>query len=328
MALIFTVVGASAFTSFSLSSTATILPGVRYLVIIVMENEPLSSVYNCAYTPNCAYITGLADNNSFAKNYYVTSCGSTADYLTLTGASGFNMGCLSCPPLSCGSSIWPLPYQNIVDRIESSQRTWKAYMEDYPGSGTGANYSSGGCYLDNNGKYAVDHNPFVYYADIENSTSRCSRIVRANTNTTISRPEVDDLLLNDLQSPSTASNLIWLTPNLCDDMHDLCYGPTSVAEGNQYLSKLVPSILNSPIFKTGQAALFLTWDEGNYFSTPTTQEVAAIWAGSEIKTQYCNCSTTQYYSHASFPKTLETIWNLQSLNQQDTTSPSMIEFFG
>jgi phosphatidylinositol-3-phosphatase len=295
-------------------------------MIIVMENEPVGSVYNCG-TSDCSYITGLANNNSFAENYYVTSCGSTADYLTLTGGSGFGYNCLSCPPLSCGN-LWPILSPNIVDRVEASRRTWKAYMEDYPGSGgTGTNYSTGGCFLAGSGRYEAIHNPFLYYADIENSTGRCSKIIRANTITTTSGPEIDDVLLNDLQSPSTASNFMWLTPNNCDNMHDLCYNSTSVAEGNLYLSKLIPSILNTTIFRTQQAALFVTWDEGNLENTLTTQEVAALWAGSDVKTQYCNCTTTQYYSHASFPKTMEIVWNLQSLNQQDTTAPAMIEFF-
>ncbi len=329
LAVILIVTAVAAFTPLSVRNTATIMPGVKYVVIVVMENEPLSEVYNCG-TSACAFITGLANNNSFAKNYYVNSCSSLQDYLVLTGGSNFSYPCSgssgSCSPLQCGS-LWPVRYPNIVDRIEASGRTWKAYMEDYPGSGTGTNYSSGGCFLDVNGEYVAKHDPFVYYGDIVNSTGRCSRIVRANTSTTTSGPEIDDLLLKDLQSSSTASTFMWLTPNDCDNGHDSCYGSTSVAEGNQYLSRLVPSILNTPLFKTQQAALFITWDEGVVTSSPTNYEVAAIWAGSAVKTHYCNCTTTKYYSHASFTKTLETIWSLQSLSQLDVTAPAMIEFF-
>ena len=306
-----------------------ITPGVDYVVIILMENQPLSSVYNCG-SRDCAYITGLANNNSLAKNYYVKSCSSLADYLVLTGAGNFSYPCSdssgSCSPLNCGS-LWPISALNMVDRIEASGRTWKAYMEDYPGSGSGPNYSSGGCYLADYGAYVAKHNPFVYYKDIENSTSRCSRIVRANTVTTTSAPETDDRFLNDLQSVSTASRFMWLTPNNCDNMHDHCYGSSNVAEGNLYLSTLVPKILGSYVFRTQSAALFITWDEGVLSSTPTLQPLAAIWAGSVIKTHYCNCTTTAYYSHASFPKTLEVVWNLPSLGRLDVTAPAMTEFF-
>src|SRR6267143_605170 len=88
-------------------------------------------------------------------------------------------------------------------------------------------------------------------------------------------------LLSDLNSTSTAPNYMWLTPNLCDDGHDVC-GPVNnlVSQQNQYLSLLVPMILSSTIFRTQRAALFITWDES---ATNLNNIVTAIWAGPVAK---------------------------------------------
>src|SRR5436309_2709304 len=67
----------------------------------------------------------------------------------------------------------------------------------------------------------ISHNPFVFYADIYGNSTRCGRIVNANpgANGYLALPT---LLLSDLNSVSTASNYMWLTPNLCNDGHDVC----------------------------------------------------------------------------------------------------------
>jgi hypothetical protein len=48
-----------------------------------------------------------------------------------------------------------------------------------------------------------------------------------------------------------------VTPNAVDDMHN-----GTIAQGDNWLAKNVPVILNSSAFKTGTLAVFLTWDEG------------------------------------------------------------------
>ncbi len=293
-----------------------------------MENANFNDVIGCGNI-NCHYTSSLALNNSYTSNYYSKWCTSLPNYLVLLGGSdaGYSMGCNSCDPLTCGN-LWPIANQTLVDRVEGTGRTWKAYMEDYPSSGTGKSYSAGGCYLGSTLNYEAIHNPFIYYKGIENSTARCSKIVRANTFNVTNAPETDDLLLNDLQSTATASNFMWLTPNNCDNMHDtnLCFSGNRIANGEAYLNQLIPAILSTPVFTTQKAALFITWDEGT--SQSALEQVGAIWAGSPVKTHYCNCSTINpSYSHASFPRTLEAVWGLSSLNMLDATAPAMTEFF-
>jgi hypothetical protein len=65
------------------------------------------------------------------------------------------------------------------------------------------------------------------------------------------------VLINDLKSPSTASNYMFLTPNTVDDIHDC----NDVSVGNAWLNKVIPQILGSALFTTRKAALFVTFDE-------------------------------------------------------------------
>lgn len=193
-------------------------------------------------------------------------------------------------------------------------------MEDYPSS-CGSHCSSGNCFLGDigTGQYAARHDPFVYFDNIVNSTARCSRIVPANSS---GKGGPDDLFLSDLASPSTASNFMWLTPNLCNDLHDC---PTST--GDTYLSQIVPNILNSTLFTHQKAALFITFDEGNGYCplNGSSQDcVYTVWAGPVVKT---NFQSANHYNHYSFLKTLETNWKLPSLTSNDGNATPMTEFF-
>src|SRR4029077_1506238 len=122
---------------------------------------------------------------------------------------------------------------------------------------------------------------------------------------------------------TTASNLMWLTPDLCDDGHDL-WSPynNATTQQNLYLSELVPQILSSNVFTTQRAALFITYDEGAH--TYPRDFVTSIWAGPIVKTHY---KSSLQYSHYSFLKTIENNWGLQPLNQTtDGQASSMSEF--
>src|SRR5437867_8048245 len=53
----------------------------------------------------------------------------------------------------------------------------------------------------------------------------------------------------------------FITPNVCDDMHDRCNPIRNpIAQGDIWLSNNVPMILVSAAYKSG-GALFITWDE-------------------------------------------------------------------
>jgi acid phosphatase len=287
----------------------------NYVVVIVMENQGLGDIINNPSTP---FLNQLASSYALATNYTAVNHPSLPNYLSLI--SGQDFGSWSkgdCNPRpGCGAGNAP----NIIDSLENRGLSWKVYMEDYPSS-CGNQCSPGNCFLGDNGtgQYAARHDPFVYFNDIVNSTARCSRIVPANSG---GKGVPDDRFLSDLASPSTASNLMWLTPNLCNDMHDC-----SVSTGDTYLSQVVPNILNSSLFTHQKAALFITFDEGNGYcplNGSSLDCVYALWAGPDSKT---NFQSSNQYNHYSFLKTLETVWKLPPLTNNDRNATPMMEFF-
>jgi len=266
-----------------------------HVVVIVMENHNKCDILTtCGGT--ATYMTGLA--NAYAsveEDRYCNVNPSLPNYLCLTGGSDFGCSGYDGNPNSngCTSQAWQA--KNIVDRLEDAGLTWKAYMEDMPSN----------CYGSNSGNYAVRHNPFVYYSDVADNATRCARVVPAGSS--------DGTFLSDLGSVSSASNYMWLTPNNCNNMHSC-----SVATGDAYLSTLVPQILNSSVFKTQRAALFVTFDEG--YGEP----IYSVWAGPVVKTRF---TSSVGYNHYSLLATIEANWNLAPLTTNDRDAANMGEFF-
>jgi hypothetical protein len=301
----------------------------NYVVVIVMENHGLGDIIN---NPSAPFLNQLASSYTLATNYTAVNHPSLPNYLSLISGEDFaswsTSDCNPRPGCTAGNA------SNIVDRLESRGLSWKAYMEDYPSS-CGTQCSPGGCFMGDTGtgQYAARHDPFVYFDDIVNSTLRCSRIVPANLAGSGSSHNV---FLSDLSSPSTASNFMWLTPNVCNDMHSssTCTNgctndgnPICLTQGDRYLSSIVPQILGSNLFTHQKAALFVTFDEGNGYCplNGSSQDcVYAVWAGPGVKT---NFQSSNQYNHYSFLKTLETNWRLPPLTTNDGNTTPMTEFF-
>ncbi len=267
-----------------------------YILIIVMENKNFSQING---SPSAPYLNQLAINYSLATKYTACDHPSLPNYMCLTG--GYDYFGNNCGPAgSCTTSN-----SSIVDRVESAGLSWRAYMEDMPFP----------CYKSASGNYTFLTDPFLFYTSIGSNSTRCAtHVVPANSG---GKGLPDDILVNALGSATTASNYMWLTPNLCNNMHNC-----SISQGDNYLSKLVPLILNSYIFKTQKAALFITFDEG--YGRYPTDYVYTIWAGPAVKTFY---QSSIQYSHYSLPRTIEVAWGLQPLTAKDGGSPAMSEFF-
>jgi phosphatidylinositol-3-phosphatase len=301
-------------TQVTIPTTITIsppgIPHFNYILTIVFENEGLDQTYGSHCPGNCTYITQLANTYGLAENYLAIAHPSLPNYLALTSGGNYDIAPFNtdCGPTSAGCQI---SAPNIIDSIEASGRTWKAYMEDY----------NGGCSHAGTLYYHNNHNPFLYYTDISTNLARCSRIVDANPGAS-GYLALPTRLLADLNSTTTSSNYMWLTPNLCDDGHTLC-APlnNTITQVNNYLSLLVPQILNSTLFKSQQATLLITWDES---SIKTPNRVTTIWAGNTVKTGYKSLST---YDHYSTARTIETAWTLPTLAAYDSNAKPMTEFF-
>jgi phosphatidylinositol-3-phosphatase len=193
-----------------------------HVAVIVMENEEYGSVVSAGSAP---YINGLARHYALARSMFAVGHPSLPNYLALTGGSTFGIqsDCTGCS----------VSATSLVDQLERAHVSWKAYMEDLPHPCfTGAS----------SGDYAKKHDPFAYYTRITTNPTRCSHVVP------LGRLAADE-------RGHTLPRFIWITPNLCHDMHDC-----SVSTGDRFLATLVPALLRS-LGRNG--VLFLTWDEGS-----------------------------------------------------------------
>lgn len=254
-----------------------------HIVIIVMENTAYGDIVG---NQNVPYINNLVKSGSLAKNYQAITHPSLPNYLALIGGSTFGItsDCTDCYINSA----------NLVDQLESLHITWKAYMESMPSP----------CFIGSKGQYAQKHNPFIYFDDIRKNSDRCNNIVPY------------DELVTDLQTTSTTPNYIFISPNLCHDMHDC-----GVKVGDTWLSNQVPLILQSPAFKNQNSLLVLTWDEDN---GSDKNHIATLFIGKNVKPGYIS---EKSYTHYSLLRMIEQNWNLPSLTTNDAQAENILDIF-
>lgn len=216
------------------------------VAVIVMENTEYGDVIG---SPAAPFLNALASRYASVRNMFAVTHPSLPNYLALTGGSTFGISS-DCTACNVGAT-------SIVDQLEQTRISWRAYMEDLPYpcfTGAGA------------GEYAKKHDPFVYYTRVADNRSWCRRVVPLTT-------------LSADERARTLPRFIWISPNLCHDMHDC-----PIATGDRFLSSLVPPLLRS---LGPHGVLFITWDEGasnaGCCRLASGGHIATIAAGPEAK---------------------------------------------
>jgi len=267
---------------------AQAVPAFSHVFTIVMENHSYGEIIGNAAAP---FINGLVAQYGLTTNYSAVAHPSLPNYLALTGGSTFGI------TSDCTACFVNAP--NIADQVEASGRSWRAYMESMPSA----------CFLGAAaGGYAQKHNPFVYFTDIRNDPARCAAHVVPFT-----------AFSSDLSS-GTMSNYVWITPNLCHDMHDCA---TSV--GDSWLANVVPQILASAAWQDG-GVLFITWDEGS-----SSAGYADSWGGRVATLVISPAGRNGFQSsvletHDNLLRTIEDAWHLGALGHA-ASHPAMREVF-
>ncbi len=267
----------------------SLIPNFSHIFLILMENQNADGVLGNSAAP---YINSLAQQYSKAANYFGITHPSLPNYLELLGGSTFGV---SSDCTDCFVSA-----TNLVDQLEAAHKSWKAYMEDMPSP----------CFVGNAGGYAQRHNPFIYFDDIRNNAARCANIVP----------------LSDLSSDLAGNQLpdfIWITPNVCHDMHDC-----GISAGDAWLKGFLPQILNSPSWQS--SALFLLWDEGE----GTNAGCCQIAHGGNVPMLVISplskpgFTSSVNYDHASMLLTIEEAWGLGKLGDAACScTTAMTDFF-
>jgi phosphatidylinositol-3-phosphatase len=279
---------------------------IKHVFTIILENQ----AYNNTFGPQMPvpYLSQtVAAQGASVPNYYGTSHFSLGNYLSLVSGQAVTTAnqddCTNLAP-GVGSNyvninvtgmaafsqvagigcIYPASTLTVADQLSAAGLTWKGYMEDMgndttreqakcgqPGGGIGApdntanaqvppGFANGGTQHVTD-QYAARHNPFVYFHSVLDSGACASHVVPLN----------DGTLPADLASVSTTPNYVFITPNLCNDGHDVpCKtpgSPSTYVNENAFLQKWIPMIVHSPAFQT-DGLLIITFDESSPSPSP------------------------------------------------------------
>src|SRR5205807_7877661 len=124
--------------------------------------------------------------------------------------------------------------QHLVTLLNNAHISWKSYQESIGGTV---------CPLTGNSLYAPKHNPMVFFDDVTNNNNPNSAYCIAHV-----RPYSE--LATDL-AQHTVARYNFITPNVCNDMHDC-----SISTGDTWLANELPKILASQAYLNG-GAVFL-----------------------------------------------------------------------
>jgi phospholipase C len=266
---------------------------IKTVFLIVMENHNWTGngsldIYN---NPDAPYINyTLLPQASYARNYNNPPGihPSLPNYLWLEAGDSLGVTADGSPFTDKQSTT-----NHLTTLLEKASVSWRAYEEDASGATCPLNPEGS---LDSNGShlYQPRHDPFVYFEDQTNN-------LKSTSATCVSHVRPFPQLAADLAN-NTVARYNFITPNLCDDMHDSC-GGNAIAHGDTWLKNHVPAILNSTAYRTG-GVLIITWDEANKGDGPIPMIVLSPFA----KGNHYNNGI--YYTHSSTLRTLQEIFGV------------------
>jgi hypothetical protein len=184
--------------------------------------------------------------------------------------------------------------KTIAEQLDRAGKSWKSYQESLPAAGADGVDNADGYYsnlvsftgpIPNETQtlidlYAVKHNPFAYFRDIEDGNDRDSSL-----NNMVGF-EGSRGLYEDLES-GRVPNYSFIVPNQCNDQHGRSnagpqcdfdpnsdglqagLNPALIYAGDLAIRNLVKAIHSSPAWNEGNNAIVIVWDENDYSGTAT-----------------------------------------------------------
>jgi hypothetical protein len=266
----------------------------------MMENHNWSDIQN---NPSAPYINQtLLPQASYALEYYNPPGNhpSEPNYLWLEAGTSFGVQNDDSPRSNHQSAK-----DHLVTYLDLASFSWKAYQEGISGKV---------CPLTDKGLYAPKHNPMVYFDNVTNSNDPNSAYCIAHE-----RPYSE--LQADLKSNAQAQ-YNFITPNLCNDMHnsDGCPSTDEVKNGDTWLSEQIPMIMGSQAYQQG-GVIFIIWDESENGDHPIGMIVLSPFAKGG------GYSNSIHYTHSSTLRTVEEIFNLTPLLGDASNATDLSDLF-
>jgi phosphatidylinositol-3-phosphatase len=184
--------------------------------------------------------------------------------------------------------------------------------------------------------YAVKHNPFAYFRDVQEGFSP-----RNSLKNTVDFEGTGGLYADLATGEVPAYSFI--VPNQCNDQHGrgnagaFCnfdptdngtqagLNPAAIYRGDVAVQRIVTAIHKSPAWHDRKSAIVLLWDENDYSTAPNVNQVLLV-----VDTNYGahGVVSDKRYDHFSLLKTIEGAFELPCLNHAcDSNEKVMSDLF-
>ncbi len=277
-------------------STASGASVIQHVFVIAMENHDSTQIYgdstdapyiNNTLIPSYAHATNFNDPLALSlpsEPHYVYMEAGTNSFSDHTFTTDND-------PSSSNSTS---STAHLVTQMKNSTNnvTWITYQE-------GQNSTTGACPIASSGFYAAKHDPFVFFKDVSgNPPSKTNSYCSSHSKPYSSF--ASDLAANNM------ADYVYITPNLCDDMHGAsgCPNSNTIQAGDNWLKSELPRIINWATLNNG--VIFIVWDEGS-----ATGKIPFLAIGPGVKTGYAGGVS---YDHGSIVKSVEEIFGLSILS--------------
>src|SRR5580704_3056177 len=254
---------------------------IKHVFVIVLENEG----FDVTFGPNskAPFLSKtLTSQGVLLSQYYGTGHVSLDNYIAMiSGQSAtpqtrndcftyadFILTGMTSDGQAIGTGcVYPSTIKTLPDQLTAMGKTWRGYMGDMGNDRTRESATCGHPALNTidltqsaeapsasvplGDQYASRHDPFVYFHSIIDSPDCAKSVVNLTQ------------LPNDLAHEDTTRNLVFITPNLCDDGHDApCKNgqPGGLVSADAFLQKWIPLIQSSKAYQE-DGLIVINFDE-------------------------------------------------------------------
>jgi hypothetical protein len=302
----------TAVTAPTLTVPASTVPGFDHVFVMMMENRDYSEIVgsaNAPYINNTLIPMGTLFNNFYAgthnsdPNYEQIGFGNSYGRSNQGGAAPYLANCITDTRCTATNN-------GLSDNLDAMGKTWKQYTQT----------QTSNCQTTGSGEYAPDDVPFYYAAKMKNDNAYCQAHWQP----------LPQLLNTDLASTATTPNFVWFDADSCYDMEDC-----GVSSGDTWMSQTLPTLFNSPAWKTQKSLFILTFDEdGNGTGGPggwgpgQTNQIMTLAIGSPgtVRAGYVDSNR---YDHYSTARTIEGALGMTAtMTNNDKWATPYNEIFG
>jgi hypothetical protein len=233
----------------------TAFPHYDHVFTLVEENHGFDQIIG---NPAAPTINNLAAAYGYASQYYGVAHPSGPNYVAMLGGGTF--GVASDNPYW----LFDINQPSLMSQLDHAGLSWKGYFQGMPYPGY-----LGYCYPvrclgvpDSDTLYIAKHNGMVYFDGIRSNPAERAKM------------QPLDRLHQDLAA-GTVPNFSYIMPDECTDMHGA--PPVCIDSGNpgdvddnqlvstadSFVAKTVAEITNSRVWRSGNNAIVITFDEGD-----------------------------------------------------------------